>query len=241
MENNYQDFEEYLSILNSKVRNNTEIVKAEDLKQPFMLHIDKKVPDKFIPMMPRSAATSEDNTVPRITVADTLIGCVMGYARTLNDFFSDYNAGYIISILNFEYCLKPNNKLVFDAEITGEHWLIGYNKQTLSYKPKPIGKIFLHSCLSVKRRIEQKNKEYHIPFIDELTLYFEIDQAIYLNPDKLLDKGYYKYILFDDFLYNHNYKTKDNYKISKVTEKEYMQAKTLSATMLSLNNVLTRW
>lgn len=237
----YQDFKNYLAIQNNKVKNNTTEVKADELF-PFMLHIDKKAPVKFIPMMPRRAAPSEDNTIPRVTVADTIIGCIMGYANSVYDFYDTKDeAGYYISKIKFNYCLQPNNKLVYDAEKTGEHWLIGYNKESLSYKTEQIGKIFLNKIITTKRNVKNGKPQDKYPHLDELIIYIELQEKIKLNYNEYLDKGYYRLNLMNDFIYNETYKSKNNYIIQSISLKEYMEAKNISATMLSRDSVLTKW
>ena len=238
----YKDFKEYLSIQNNRVKNNITEVNVSDLQFPFMLHIDRKPPVKFYPMMPRSAAPTEDNTVPRITVADTLIGCVLAYSRSLTDFFDrEHYAGYIISKLKFNYCIKPTNKLVFDAEKTGEHWFIGYNKNSLIYKPETIGKIFLHEAKVVKKSIPNVNENKLFPVIEELVCYIELEESIKLNDHEVIDKGYYKLKLFNDFLYTETYMSKKNYELDSITLKDYMKAKQMSAVLLSQDSIVFNW
>jgi hypothetical protein len=53
-----EDFYHWFSIQSKTVQSNSKIVSAEEIKQDYMLHIDKKTPAKFVPMMPRSAVES---------------------------------------------------------------------------------------------------------------------------------------------------------------------------------------
>ena len=142
-----EDFKTFLALQTDKVKRNTEVITPATLGQDFFLHIDpEKTPTVFIPMVPRSAASTEDNTVPRITVADTLRGCIQGWGRVLVSFHEWDKVGLKICKLEFDYALKPNKRLVFDAEETGECWLVTYNADTRKYLPIEIGKLFLHQA-----------------------------------------------------------------------------------------------
>lgn len=116
-----EEMKVYISLLNPKARKNLEVVNSTEMTLPYMLHIDKVPPKAFIPQMPRRAADSEDNTVARVTVADTLVGRLIGYSDAYYDFLNEDSSGYIISALDYRECLRPNNNLVYDAEATNEH------------------------------------------------------------------------------------------------------------------------
>lgn len=238
MENDkeYEDFKHFISIQNNKVKNNITEVKADKL-YPYMLHIDRVTPKKFIPMMPRSAGTTEDNTIARVTVADTLLGCILGYARIVFDFGQPEEAGYYINKLKFNYCVKPNQKLVYDAEKTNEHWLVGYSSKTLNYQPETIGKMFVHRVEALKRKV---NKDV-VPYITKLEILLQIDESLQISKTEKVESGYYKIYLLDDFTLNYDYDDVKNHVIEKITAKEYTTAKNISATMLSRDTVLNNW
>lgn len=144
--------EHWVSIQTKEVQNNVEIVDASKQPLPFTLHIDKNTPKAFTPRMPPSAGSKENFTAARVTCSDTLVGCIYGYGRTeidfLDTFIKDedqpeiYRGGYEICRLDYEFLVKPTAKLVPEAKRSGETWLVSYSEDTLTYKPKKIGKIF---------------------------------------------------------------------------------------------------
>jgi len=236
----YLAFKSYLDIQPAIVRNNTEIVCSADLDIKYMLHIDKKAPSKMIPMMPRRAADSENNTTPRITVADTLIGCMIGYGSLLTDFTLEDVPGYYISSVDFNYCLRvTNNKLVFDGKITNEHWLLGYSKETLSYPLKVIGKFFMDGGEQSKFTIKDK-KDLSLSFWTSIILYMELEQEIFISTDLKISPGFYR-ITFkkneqERGAFHHilgSYDLKPGPLVEQIGKAEFMKYKNKSASMLS--------
>lgn len=235
----YKDFEDYLKIQNPKVRKNITEVKASELQFPFMLHIDTKPVSAFIPMMPRRAATSEDNTIPRVTVADTLMGCIVGYSAMFYDFMSnDSVEGYIIHKLEFDYCVKPTEKLVYDVEASNEHWLIGYNRNSLKYKTEQIGKFFVSETKFKRLPLKSNGK---VSSQAESTLcYLELSEPILIAKDLILEAGYYE-VIIEGHEVNYCFDRTDNLKIKKISISEYNKAKNLSAATLSHAEKIKSW
>lgn len=229
----------FISLCTPVVKKNLTIVTPEDLGQDFFLHIDPdKTPGQFIPQMPRSAAKSEDNTVARITVAPTIRGCIQGWARLEHQFFNQKTNGCAICILPFEYALKPTNKLVFDAEETGEHWLVAYNSKTVKYKPTTIGKLFMSTAHYTYRSDLSR-------VVGSGEIYMELTGGldIRINDEITVNDGCYKLVLkiAED---------KDDGPLevadcTKIPRGKYEQAKNVSASMLdhrSLNiPIYNKW
>lgn len=233
-----EDFYQWFSIQSKKVQTNARIVSAEEIDQDYMLHIDKKTPTKFVPMMPRSAAKNEDNTAARITVAPNLIGCLIGYARSEDDFLegtdklsikhTEFRGGYDICELNFKHCLYPNEKLVFDSPRSQEHWLVSYNKSTLEYKPTKIGKMFVS-----KITYESRSGKPPVPTF-ELFIECHKEDGIKFSPNIHLHKGFYKAtVIFDRVVHPGSVDEEDSFKVEAISASEYNKAKQLSAAMLS--------
>lgn len=238
-EQDYEDFKAYLDIQHTKVKSNVEEVSAEKLGQSFMLHIDQQTPANFEPRIGKSFSDDEDRTLPRVTVSDSLLGCIVGYYRFLKDFLEIDDGstnGYYINMLDFDYCLKPNCKLVPYAECANEYWLIGYNKSTLKYKPKTVGKLFISSLEHVMNQKETKH-------LIRCTFFVEItdDVEIQFSKGKNLKKGYYR-ITGDFTEYNDsndndgsssiNHDDLELFKVTKIDKGDYRKVKNLSASLL---------
>lgn len=148
------DIEEYVGNQKPKVRKNIEIVKANP-DYPYMLHgsVNGNIKE-FVPRLAERPGPKEDKTVPRVHVSDSVIGCVegmnelvwhlmYGYSGYGSNEKVDFKNGWYIYKLPFEYCLKPNEELVYDVGWSNEHWLVPYNKETKKYKGEIIAKLIV--------------------------------------------------------------------------------------------------
>lgn len=233
----YEAIAEWFALQSKKVRLNAKITDCGILGQNYMLHIDKNVPPKFIPMMPRSAAKTEDNTTPRVTVAPTLIGCYLGYARGDADFGvgsspavnkkDGYRGGYVISMLPFKHCLVPGSRLVYDAERSGEHWLVPYAKDSLEYPSSEVGKIFM-------TQIVQDAVSSAGPAIS-LTFYIEVTKpdGIPFSPSIHLPCGCHKAEVVWASESEQDCTKEQNFTVTKVSKEEFDRVKGRAASMLS--------
>jgi hypothetical protein len=227
----YNEIKDFLELQSPTVRENVTIVDCDVVGQSFMLHIDKQTPKEFIPMMPRGAALSENNTTARVTVAPSLMGCFIGYARALHDFEQGntdemkkdfgYMGGYEISAIDFNY-LEVNQKLVFDAPRSQEHWLVAYNDATQVYKSKQVGKIFI-------KEVTMSSVHGSVPVVN-YTIYFECNSpdGFLLTATQKVDLGFYKVIVNGD-----DCKVESNFILKRISSEEYMEAKRFSAQLLS--------
>jgi len=244
MDTAYQEFQNYLSIQNPKVISNLDEIIATTLDYPFMLHIDRTTPTAFIPRIGTSFSDNEDRTLPRITVSDSILGCIVGYYRFLKDFLEiddDSSNGYYINVLDFDYCVRPNAKLVPYGEYANEHWLLGYNKATTKYKPRTVGKLFISSLEHI---MHDKDNKHCI----RCTFFIEIteDIKILFSKDKELKLGYYKivgdltdYVECNDVkgLDSINHYDLDLFKVTRIPKEDYRVVKRLSAVMLDTASV----
>lgn len=227
-----QDFQKYYDLLLPKVKKNVEIITPETLGQSFLLRIDKKPASFFIPFISRRSYDDEDNTTPRIPTSDNIIGCILGQAAVPYDFYTEKNHGFYISMINFDYALKISTKLVKDADIVNEHWLVTYNKETLKYPAKQIGKLF------VTKVEDTRSPGRKSLFKSTVTFLIQIDESIKIRytENKVISKGYYECILDNTHL--------ERMDIKSISEVQYMKEKELSATMLSLEQqepLFNRW
>ena len=187
------EFEEALELINKIVVKNTNIVTPESLGQSEFFHIATAKFKELVPNVSKRAAPSEDNTLPRIHVAPTLMGCLNGYAVVTNDIVnsnygkkSDYPGGYYLYFIPFEFALAPSEKLVYDAEVTDEHWLITYNKETRTYKPSAVGRIVNVAVTFLPSAIKKGAEEL-------ITLAVEIPEnaKLHLEKDNWIYAGYH--------------------------------------------------
>ena len=183
-----KEIEDYLAIQTSKVQKSCSIVEANDENQGIMLHISPENMSRkpYAPWIGPRQANQEDRTVPRVTVSDSILGCIYGYAAMLDNVFDNKKAGWYIHQLEFEHCLKPGKAMVYDADLTNEHWLVRYNEATSQYKGKVIGKLVAESILL---KTGDKNKSRAI-----VTLLAAVEKCpIKLTSKQTLEIGYYRF------------------------------------------------
>jgi len=190
-----RDIKKYLDTLSPTVRKNVEIVSTADLGQDHFLHLspDRMERKSYIPRIGERQAPSEDRTVPRVTVSPTIFGCYVGYSALHYNLVGYKNpnvgdlpaAGLYIYELGFEFALKPNKSLVYDSEVTGEHWLVGYNEDTAEYKGVRVGKLFADEAVFVP--VAGKRPRVY------LSLYVEVTRpgGLQFSPDIHLEPGLY--------------------------------------------------
>lgn len=235
---------EFLDRQNSKVQKNCSI-QVKNERVPFMLHISKNPSVKsFSPIIGFRQANSEDRTVPRICVGETLTGCMIGYSSMLYDFQNmdlrnkndkneqEWRGGYYIYALDYEVALAPNKNLVYDAEMSGERWLVNYTKGTDVYPHRKIGKIFIKSITT--ERIENR-KEINCD------MYIQVHEDVWLNSSTKLTKGEYhiKGPMPDQIK---SYKSKNPYQIQAISKSEFEQVRKLTVSLLDFkDNKAFKW
>ena len=177
------------------VKNNVTIVDGATFNKGLLYHIGTTdMSNKpYIPRIGERQGKTEDRTVPRVTVAPTLLGCIYGYATVVISGMDNNIAGYYIHSLPFEYCLRPTKKLVFDQELTNEHWLVRYNKDTTVYKASRIGRM-------VVGKIDIKPRPKKSPEVT-LTVLVEVNQEMPFNEVETMAPGHYQVsLLYEDLM-----------------------------------------
>lgn len=202
--NHLNDIEEYLNNQKPKVRKNIEIVKANP-DYPYMLHgsVNGNIKE-FVPRLAERPGPKEDKTVPRVHVSDSVIGCVEGMNELVWYLMYGYNAygsnekvdfknGWYIYKLPFEYCLKPNEELVYDMGLSNEHWLVPYNKETKKYKGEIIAKLIVSEVKYQNTGIEDgKRSKVIYEYLLEI-----MSDKVKITPDsEPYLPGYYKITYF---------------------------------------------
>lgn len=229
--------ENYLATLSDKVQENIVI---EGTTKP-VYHISMSTDIKeFIPIIGLRQNDLEDRTVPRVCVGPDLLGCIVGYASFIYDFYNaerkkivhpenggrdgSFKGGWQIYGFNHEFALAPNNELVPVANYTGERWLVNYSEKTRIYEPIKIGKLFMTNVL-----VKATDGEYPNVVCEA---YLEVNHAdgIWLDVHTQLQIGYYKFTILNLA----DIEARDHkIDFQEIPKEMYFEAKGLSASLLS--------
>ena len=231
-----------LETSSEEVKKNTIVVNSHDIQTPYLLHISGEKNPKYIPRIGHRQGHSEDRTMPRVTASTCLTGCMVGYASMLQDFLDqniltgkghlkDWKGGFYIHKLPFEYCLKPNKKLVYDADRSNEHWLVTYDENTRQFDSSLIGRIVYD-----KVTLEPVTGGYAVYF----SFFIELKEAASLDNTTLYDPGYYAGVF--KFDRNTSYKNA-SLSFEEVTRDMYLNRKREVASMLSAETkqIYSKW
>lgn len=233
----YEKIKAWFDLQAKHVQANAKIVDTDLVSQGYMLHIDKVMPEVFIPRMPKTGPDEANETTPRVTVAPNLIGCYIGYGRAETDFSlgstsealkeEGYKGGYDICKFEFMHCIQPNNTLICEASRSMEYWLVPYSEETLEYKPVKIGKMFISEISHVA-------KSKSTPSI-QVTMYVESnsEDGFSFCPKTYLEQGFYKIEVCWPDAEMRDCKGYTSLVVEKITKEAYEEVKTLKASLLS--------
>lgn len=242
MKDDAKELDEWLDAAAPKVQRNVKIVTPEDVGQDYFLHISIDTRLRvFTPYISQSQSRMEDRTVPRVTVAPTLLGCMIGYSRAETDFTDlepgksqkqsgeSYQGGWKIYALPFKVALKPTARLVYDSRMSDEHWLVSYNAKTATYTPETAGKAFYHVITLVGRngKMPEAFGELYVEVIKP--------EGIRFSKKIFLKKGYWK---ISGPAAKHAYSSNDDedFEVEELIKGEYIAVKNQTAALLGITD-----
>lgn len=219
----------YIESFRNGVGKSCKVVSPEELGQEFLYHISiNPAIKKFIPQLTQRTAMNEDRSVPRISVAPTIFGCILGYVNDDGDWRwgrseKQWRDGWYIYGFRNEVSVKPAVKVLFDADWTDERWLVPYKPEKWGYKPEIIGKYFYRSVTE-----SQANHNIH----RTVEAYFEVSKGanVRFSQDVILTEGYWT------FQFERGGKTWDKCEVTNLTKlsaAEWNKVKGLTADLLS--------
>ena len=177
----------------------------------------------FSPKVSSRTLSSEDRSVPRVSTATSLIGCLNGYQSLFTDMAGrarkNFTGLYTVYELPYQYAVKPSEKLLADVETSDEYWLVSWKKETYSIRPNTVCEF----------TIPQVQTTYGSDGEDQrVTMFLKVlGESLYLTHDTKLVKGYYEITLRN---YNYDYPLENNNKIEvkEITENDYNKVTSLS-------------
>lgn len=223
--------ERYLDTVGQQVRENVTIVTPETLGQDTLFHISTSSKVKlFRPEVSRRTATKEDRSIPRISTAPTIAGCIQGYQADIFDFNSMqeknyYHGGWYIYGFPFDYAIRPKSKILVDVEKTDEHWLVPYEANRWEVEGRIYGKFFYGQV-----NMFWKDRKHYV----ERECYVEVGRLgdIVMAKGTRLTAGYYRLTLTAaEFMTKWSQiKVKD---LEKISASDFRAVKKVSADLLS--------
>lgn len=234
-----QSIETWKSTLPAKVAAEITLASYQDAGD--MIRIDlEQIPD-FVPRNSNRQHTEEDDTVARVCVCDSLMGCIAGYASFFHDFHVGqpdgkwtlggikFKGGMYIHRMPYDYLAIPSDALAGDSSVSGEKWLVPFDEAHQSFPSELIGKLFIGSCVS--RRLDRG------PLVNVYTIYLEIAEGVTLKltPTRTLNSGYWK---LTESIRSENARVKITQEPialthAQISAQEYLAAKSTGIEMLS--------
>lgn len=218
-----ENLKNYLSTINPKILNNSDLVTPETLGKGVVHHIAYQKFDKMVPNISKRAGEKEDNTFLRVHTAPTIMGCITGFGIMFYDILFAQNKKFTrindntiyIYTVPFTYLIKPNNKLVYDSSVTDEMWLFSYDADSRLIKPTYTEEL---KVLNI-RILPGNDKDYQMVGV------FSIDvsegNVIELDKGKFIDEG--SWVITIKKLYDNQHELVE-YKKSKLN-KAYLSYK----------------
>lgn len=242
-----EELKRFLQLLRPEVANNLSIVMPSDMNNGVVYHIAQNRQKEMFPFISKRQGPKEDNTVPRVHVCASLIGCFRGYATMVDNSlmekpiqsnedkrksehksFVDYKGGYYIHELQVPVALAPTKKLVPDVDDSNELWLVTYNELTKSYPSKVIGKLIL--CEIVFKPEAGKYPNITTRYAIEVSSI----NGLKLDNRKFLGKGYWMVETVNNKLIKHH----------AISKEQFAEIKEFSANLLDHRDELPsflRW
>lgn len=228
-----QDMKRFLELWPNTIAANVEILTPEN-SAGVTFHISTNNNLKsFEPRVSRRTMNKEDRSVPRVSTAGTLNGCLSGYSAALYDWegmdADKWQGGWKIYAIQYEVALKPNKKILGDADQTEEIWLVPYNKEHARYQATPIGEIFFSK---VGREATNNPK---LPRKVYVKAYVRIAEGnmLPLNKSTVLRAGYYQ-LTYNDWFEAMDLRNPQDIMIIPITSGDYGNHKKLGAGNLGL-------
>lgn len=140
--------------------------------------------------VPRRTLSTEDNTILRVCVADTINDCLCALGGHDDVYcWGIANNKYSIYAIDPELVIQPSKKLVPDVEFTNEKWLVNYDGKHESFNFYKVGEIIgicrYYTESPYLLGSEEESKSVNIYGL-------KIETKLQFKEDISLEPGYYK-------------------------------------------------
>jgi hypothetical protein len=202
---------------------------------------------KFIPRISNYQLDGEDRSVPRVVGSSSLLGCILAYAHVQKDYLQEpeklgkenvgkhfeWNNGYYVYQLDYDYALKPTDKLVPMATQTDETWLISHSSDHTEYEPRRIAKFFVKEF----RFTIKDGSEHEV----ETTVLLEVSEetGLQFSKNKRLTKGFWLIEMSDvgaEAWKTRSWAEDQEIKITEISKDTWLASKNAIANMLNYDD-----
>lgn len=228
------DMRRYLELYPPTITNNCKVIgDGETVAYTFHISVNNKL-KLFTPAISRRTLMKEDRSMPRISTAGTLNGCISGYCSLIADWdYQDspgWQGGWKIYAIPYKLAIEPAKKILDDVDRTGEVWLVGYNKAHRTYPAMPIGDMVVMSVSTVVDDSLKNRKRKTV-----VSMYVRIDDGFQLplNRQVVLRAGYY-HITYNDFFAAMDLRSPQDILVRPVSSQEFSSRKRIEAGNLEL-------
>lgn len=235
-----QEIDQWLGLQPNTVRKAITVRSREEAGRLYHMSLDGNI-KKFTPYVTRRAHSEENISVPRISTATSILGCFVGYLSSITDIqWPDWKSkkfknGWYLYDLPYEYCLKPNKKMLFDTEYSDEHWLITYSPATREYKGNIVAKMFYSEIITlpINGKVPRNNVKLVVENLG--------DDPIVFGKDMSIGKGCW--MISGPLPEQHgDWSDVKPYVVEQISYGEYAKLKGMTADMLSLEQPSTfKW
>lgn len=188
---------------------------------------------KFTPYVTRRTSNNENTSIPRVSVAPSILGCFIGYCSAWGDSMypdiskkSTKNGWYLYDI-PYRECIRPSEKVLWDVGYTDEHWLVTYDTVSRQYPASIVAKMFYSEM--ILRPIVGNTPRLFVKIVVEV-----IGTQVSFGDNTTLTTGYWE-ITGPEPMQVEDWKSVHEYTVKKMSGSEYAAAKKYTADLLSLN------
>ena len=167
--------EDVLFELPRRIRDDVSVLSRDVVGFPTLLHISTNPNIKvFESRVPSNTLLNEDRSQPRICVSRSVMDAISSYYRFSHELNEQTKpAKYTIYGFEYNFAIKPNDKLVMNPE--EELWLVEYDYATSEYLPTIMGSFTITSTTNslIKNRYKytgylQLEKECKLSNVDDV-------------------------------------------------------------------------
>ncbi len=199
-------------------------------ENPNLIHISTNGKIKeFIPMVSRRTGGKEDRSVPRVSTAPHLLGCINGYSAIVEDFLNNFKGewegGYYIYDIPYAVAGTPDKELLYDVEVTDERWIVPFDAKHRVIEPRRLGKIILASLHIANSKGDKRvwSPVFFVQVTDKT--------PVFLTANVALTQGYWRVQI--DSAKDTAAFSENSLSFSEITRTEFMEVKKVTAGLLS--------